>query len=192
MLCGLSRKAIVGRKSKHKYVLILYLSLKTDTKEVFILPRFSTLALLEVHLHRKKISASYIQESLHLFRNTLLPVAGPSAAAATFFPVARTPISFFFTPAGAFLAFFTIVVPVDALDVLLELLTLRESSSSCALSAPRLVLVPCTFAFFVVVAFGPVAVFGRPTLGFSLSILARAAVATAAAALAGEVAFTGE
>ncbi len=119
-------------------------------------------------------------------------MAGPSAAAAVFFPVARTPVSFFFTPAGAFLAFFTIVVPVDTLDVLLELLTLRESSSSCAFSCPRLVLVPCNFAFFVVVAFGPVAVFGRPALGFSLSILARAAVAIAAAALAGEAAFTGE
>ena len=113
-------------------------------------------------------------------------------ATATFFPVARTPISCFFTPAGAFLAFFTIVVPVDVLDVLLELLTFRVSSGSCTFSAPRLVLAPCPFGFFVVVAFGPVAVFGRPTLDFSLSILASAAVATAAAALAGEAAFIGE
>ena len=164
----------------------------TENFKNFAPPRFSTLALSEVHLHHKKILASYIQETVHLFRNTLLPVAGTSAAAATFFPVARTPISFFFTAAGTFLAFFTIVVPVDALEALLELLTLRESSNSCAFSAPRLVLVPCTFVLFVVVAFGPVAVFGRPALGFSLSILARAAVATAAAALAGETAFTGE
>lgn len=86
------------------------------------------------------------------------------------------------------------MVPVDdALDILLVLLTFRKSSVTWRAPAPRLPRAPAPFAVVVaLVAFEPVAAFRRPDLGFSLTILARAAVAKAAAALAGEAGLTGE
>ena len=55
-----------------------------------------------------------------LFLKTLLPGGGIAVPAVTFFPTARTPMSFFFAAVtGAFLVFFTMVVPVEILDMLL-------------------------------------------------------------------------
>lgn len=88
---------------------------------------------------------------------------------------------------------FTMVVPVEALDILLVLLTFRTSSGSCAACAPRFVVAPGPFAVPVELeALRPVPAFGRPAFGFSPTILARLAVAAAAAAFAGDATLTGE
>jgi hypothetical protein len=80
-------------------------------------------------------------QSLHqgLFLKTLLPAAGPSVPAVTFFPAATTTLLFFFLVAaetlavlGALAPFFTTVVPVDVFDVLLPLLAQRISATAGA------------------------------------------------------------
>ena len=129
-----------------------------------------------------------------LFLRTLRPAGGGFVATVTFLPTAPTPISFLFAvAAGAFFPPFTIVVPVEASDILLVLLTFRTSSGSSAPLTPRFVRVAGRFAaVFEAETLRPPPVRGRPALGFSLIMLARLAVAAAAAALAGDVPFMGE
>lgn len=129
----------------------------------------------------------YLQHSIYTlintthgrFLNTLLPAGGGSAVAVAFFPAALTPAPFF-SVVGAFFAFLTIVVPVDIAELLLVLLTVLSPSISCLFSG----------AFFDLAAAFPAAALGRPGFGLSGTILARVAVAAAAAAtfdLVGEV-----
>ena len=112
--------------------------------------------------------------------------------AATFFPTARTPTVSFFAAEAAFLVFFTIVVPVEMADMLLWLLTFLPSSDSLAASTPRFGLAAAAFVVVGLVALRPPTAFGRPGLAFSFTMLARSAVAAAAAALAGDASLIGE
>lgn len=123
-----------------------------------------------------------------LFRNTLRAGAGASAPGATFLPTACTLTSFFLLAAvGAFFALLTIVVPSDALDILLVLLTFRISSGSCVGPAPLFARVFAAFVAVGLLALRAVPALGRPNLAFAPTIVARLAVAAAAAALAGDV-----
>lgn len=127
-----------------------------------------------------------------LFLKTLRAGGGIAVLAVTFFPTARTPTASFFAAEAAFLVFFTMVVPVEMAEMLLWLLTFLTSSDSLATSTPRFGLTAAAFVVVGLVALRPPAAFGRPGLAFSFTMLARSAVAAAAAALAGDANLIGE
>ena len=111
------------------------------------------------------------------FLKTLRPIDGASEGPAIFLMPAFAPTVLFVAAVGAFLAFFTIVVPVDMAELLLVLLTVLSGSNSSARFSTL---------FDLVVADLAAEAFGRPAFGFSVIALAIAAVAAAVLAFIGE------